>query len=146
MSTPWPWMVVAVREYANGVAEIAGEKHNARILAYHATTTLRAHDDETPWCSSFVNYCIETGGGVGTKSAAALSWSYWGREVDPRDVIPGDVCVLSRVGGHHVGFVVAVVDAWVLLLGGNQGNRVSVAPFPLTRVVGFRRQLETGGP
>lgn len=135
-------LVLAVNEFARGVAEIVGEKNNARILEYHATTTLKAHDDETPWCSSFVNWCLVNTGEEGTNSAAAASWLTWGRAVDPRDVIEGDLAVLARVGGHHVGFVVATIGTYVLLLGGNQGNRVSVAPYPLTRVVGFRRPLE----
>jgi len=47
------WMAKAMKEI--GQSEIGGSSHNARIIAYHATTTLRASDDETPWCSSFVN-------------------------------------------------------------------------------------------
>lgn len=135
---------VAVAEFARGVSELPGLDHNnPRIVEYHATTGLKAHDDETPWCSSFVNFCIEQAGGVGTKSAAAASWLTWGRPVDSRDVLLGDVAVLSRVGGHHVGFPIGIVGGTVLLLGGNQGNRVSVAPYPIARVVAFRRTLET---
>lgn len=135
-------LVLAVNEFARGVSEIVGEKNNARILEYHATTSLKAHDDETPWCSSFVNWCMVNTGEEGTGSAAAASWLTWGRAVDIRDFQPGDIAVLSRVGGHHVGFIVATVGTYVLLLAGNQGNRVSVAPFPMNRLVGVRRPLE----
>lgn len=41
-----------------GVQEIAGVKHNERILQYHQATTLKAEADEVPWCSAFVNWCV----------------------------------------------------------------------------------------
>lgn len=132
-----PWMPIAIAELARGVNELPGPQHNQRILAYHATTTLDARDDETPWCSSFVNWCIEQAGLVGTKSAAARSWMTWGQPVTVSEV--GDIVVLSRVGGQHVGFLIAVVGDTLLLLAGNQGNRVSVAPFPLRRIMAVRR-------
>lgn len=40
-----------------GVHEIAGVKHNDRILDYHQATTLKAQADEVSWCSAFVNWC-----------------------------------------------------------------------------------------
>ena len=49
-----PWLNITYAEL--GIREQSEPgKHNARILAYHQTTTLKATDDETPWCSSFVN-------------------------------------------------------------------------------------------
>lgn len=136
-----PWMPMAVAELARDVHELPGAADNPRIVQYHATTTLKATDDETPWCSSFVNWCVTQAGLTGTNSAAASSWKYWGHAVGGEDgeIRCGDIAVLSRVGGHHVGFVVAIVETTVLLLGGNQGNRVSVAPFPVQRIVALRR-------
>lgn len=40
-----------------GVKEIVGSKHNAKVVEYHQACTLQASDDETAWCSSFVNWC-----------------------------------------------------------------------------------------
>lgn len=133
-----PWLTIAVQELMNGVREdVSRHAHHPRIVAYHATTTLKATDDETPWCSSFVNWCIERAGLVGTKSAAARSWITWGQDAsDERE--DGQIVVLSRQGGHHVGFLVTETDDMVLLLGGNQGNRVSVAPFAKQRVLARR--------
>jgi hypothetical protein len=71
-----PWMAVAMREI--GRSEVPGPQHNPHILAYHATTSLRATTDETAWCSSFVNWCLVQAGISGTNSAAAASWLHWG--------------------------------------------------------------------
>lgn len=48
-------------------------KHNKRIIEYHAVTTLKATTDETPWCSSFVNWVVKQAGYKGTDSALAKS-------------------------------------------------------------------------
>ena len=65
------WLQIAIQEI--GVTEILGKTHNHKILEYHATTTLNAKSDETPWCSSFVNYCVEKAGLLGTNKANAGS-------------------------------------------------------------------------
>jgi len=82
-----------------GVKEKRGSKHHPAILRYHATTTLGAWGrsrDETPWCSSFVNWCFVKANGPlepgsqhwlpkkgiwvwgPTNNALARSWATWG--------------------------------------------------------------------
>ena len=53
-----PWLAFAAKELDSDVVEIGGRGHNPRILEYHASTSLSANRDETPWCSSFVNWCF----------------------------------------------------------------------------------------
>lgn len=129
-----PWLAIAAEEI--GQREIVGARHNARIIEYHRTTGLRATDDETPWCASFVNWCIREAGLAGTNSALASSWLTWGEPCDmPR---PGAVAViynasaansaLSRTG-NHVGFLLRQTEQHFVLLGGNQSNRVRVSSF-----------------
>lgn len=124
---------VARAEMKYAVAGITARgKHHPRILMYHATTSLAATDDETAWCSSFVNYCMEQSGRVGTGSAWALDWKNWGQPaIDPKE---GDIVVLSRRwttgSGGHVGFYVGGDEDSVTLLGGNQGNAISIASYP----------------
>ena len=134
-----PWLLYATEELARGVEEIPGRDHNARILEYHAATTLAATDDETPWCSSFVAWCFVQAGVPGQTSARARSWLEWGLPVEAR---PGAVCVLWRTrpdsANGHVGFFLGGMDLHIYLLGGNQGDRVSVSAYPLSRVLGFR--------
>jgi uncharacterized protein (TIGR02594 family) len=130
------WMNVAVREL--GVSEKPGDDHERRIVSYHAATTLGAKDDETPWCSSFVNWCLAATGITGTRSAAARSWLTWGRQATEEDW--GAVAIFRRGSGWqgHVGFNVGVAGSRVLCLGGNQGNRVSVAAYPQMDLLDLR--------
>lgn len=135
------WMHVALEELRRGVREVAGERDNPRIIAYHATTAgLRS--DEEAWCSSFVNWCIQQSGMTGTGRANARSWNGWGRQVMAPQY--GDIVVLWRESPQswrgHVGFFLAFRDQRkVLLLGGNQGNAVSIAAYPRRRILSFRR-------
>ena len=121
-----------------GVAEIPGPASNQRIQAYNATTHGGAETDSVPWCSSFVNFCVEKAGFDGTDSKAARSWLDWG--VEAEDFVPGCIVVLKREDPPkgHVGFYVGRESGRIRLLGGNQGNKVSVASFDADRVIGRR--------
>lgn len=139
-----PWMAIARAE--QGQREIAGARHNPRIVEYHQTTGLRARDDETPWCSSFVNWVMTQAGYRGTDSAAAISWASWGQRVpELAQAREGDIVVLHRHGtpasSHHVGFLVRSDDGQVRLLGGNQGDQVKESTYHLQHweVVAVRR-------
>jgi hypothetical protein len=49
------------------------------------------------------------------------------------------VVVFERKGGGHVGFLVGTDERGrLMVLGGNQGNSVNVAPFDRSRVLGYR--------
>lgn len=130
------WMEVA-RTYI-GVAEIPG-KATAPVIA-RWLRELRSwwSDDETPWCGTFVGAVLrESGLPVAKHWYRARDWLSWG--VPLEKPAPGCVVVYARAGGGHVGFVVAEDQRGRLLtLGGNQGNRVSIAPFDRQRVLGYR--------
>lgn len=121
----------ALSELALDVKEVAGGGNNPRIVMYHNSTTAGAGtNDSVPWCSSFVNYCVEQADLEGTNSQWALSWENWGQDVsnDPKE---GDVVVFERVGqGGHVGFYRADLGSHLSVLGGNQSNRVKVSNYP----------------
>lgn len=130
-----PWLEIAKLEV--GQKEIAGSKHNPRIVDYHSATTLKATDDEVPWCSSFVSWCLEKSGIPSAKNAWARSYLNYGRKiVDP---VEGCIVVLSRGSSSgHVGFYVGETNSDVVILGGNQGNEVCIAKYPRSRVLGYR--------
>lgn len=133
------WLTIAEKEM--GVKEIAGADDNPRVLEYHATTTLRATDDSVPWCSSFVNWCMQQAGYKGTNSARALSWQEWGSECI--DFVPnGSVVVMRRKGGGHVGFKVGQDVFYTYVLGGNQGDEVNIRKFANSQIVAYRMPLE----
>ncbi|WP_374564145.1 TIGR02594 family protein [Ideonella sp.] len=122
-----------------GVAEVPGAGNNPRIEAFHASTSGGKEPDSVPWCSSFVNFCVEQAGLKGTDSKAARSWMTWGRDAD--DFFPGCIVVLERGAAPqgHVGFFVGTENGRIRLLGGNQGDRVSIASFD-PQLVLARRQ------
>lgn len=133
------WMPIATGELGVREALVPGET-NPRVAQYLGSTNLHrslAHDDSTPWCSGFVNWCIEKAGFVGTDSAAARSWISWGRPLDvPRR---GCIVVLSRGSkGGHVGFFIRRSATTLEVLGGNQSNSVSVAGYDSTRLLALR--------
>lgn len=119
-----------------GTKEIPGPEHNKYILEMHAATTLHAKSDEIPWCSSFICWILESTGIRSTRSAAAKSYQFFGRECTP---ITGAICVLKRPGGHHVGIVEYVdADGNPTLLGGNQSDSVSVKTYKKDDVLCYR--------
>lgn len=131
------WLQVARGEL--GQAEFRGPTNNPRIEEYHATTRAGRADDEVPWCSSFVNWCLLRAGITGTRSKAARSWEMWGVELGAPRV--GAIAVFSRGSNPahgHVGFWVGEGGGQVRVLGGNQGNRVSVQSYPKSRLLTLR--------
>lgn len=136
-----PWLQIARREL--GVKERPGSAHHPRILQYHAKTRLHATSDEVAWCASFVGWCLEQAGIASTRSAAAASYRTWGQ---PWELVDGAIVVFGKAdpdaaGTGHVGFCVGVEGDHVLLLGGNQGNAVTIAKRPLSRIVAKRWPL-----
>lgn len=137
LKTPYDF---AKREMGIGVQERPGKgAHNPRIVWYHSFTTLKATDDETPWCSSFMCAMAFLAGLASTKSAAAKSWLTYGL---PGDGSEGDIAVFKRTGGNHVAFVAKTFkkgDKVVYVLGGNQGNEISKKNYNASDLLAFRR-------
>ena len=133
------WYQIAFREMESGVDEISGPQDNPRIVEYHQATSLRATDDETPWCSSFVNWCMMKAAIQRTNSAAARSWLNWGVELENPQL--GCVVVFERTSNPtagHVGFYHGEHNGRILLLGGNQSNQVSISPQSKDKWLGYR--------
>ena len=138
--TTEPLWVAHGREYI-GLAEIPGPKHNPTIIKW--LTKLKAwwKDDETPWCGTFVAHCFDACGIPLPKHwYRAKDWLTWGVAVAPR---LGAVAVFERKGGGHVGFLVGETATTYAVLGGNQGNKVSIATLPKERLRGTRWPANT---
>jgi len=99
---------------------------------------------KTPWCAGFVNSGLAAGGIEGTNSLAASSFLKWGQPTD--DPRQGDIVVIASArgrGASHVGFFKGYdKEGRILVLGGNQGDRVSVASYAPERVMAFRKAPE----
>lgn len=121
-----PWIRIARAEL--GVLEIKGDEHNPRIIEYHSTTG-KFQDDETPWCSSFVNWVITQAGLKGTNSARAASWKDWGQKLNK----PAYGCIGVRIrpnGSGHVGFIVGKLkNGRLVSLGDNQNDSVDYSNY-----------------
>jgi uncharacterized protein (TIGR02594 family) len=140
-----------VAERFIGVTEVPGQKDNPLILAMLQKDQAWPKNDETPWCSAFVNWIAWVLRLPRSKSLLARSWLGVGRPVDLEHAEVGfDVVILKRgsgpqPGAHnrtapgHVGFYAGQGAVYVYLLGGNQGNEVSVARYAISRVLGVRR-------
>jgi uncharacterized protein (TIGR02594 family) len=127
------WISVAEAEI--GQREIAGSRHNPRIIEYHKVTG-GFSDDETPWCASFANWVLKKAGQGGTGSARALSFLNYGTTLEKPAY--GSIAVFDWGGGKgHVGFVVGKQGGNVLILGGNQGDQVKVSSFATSKVKAY---------
>lgn len=129
-----------------GLAEIPGKEHSPTILAMLKSLKAWWADDETPWCGVFVAHCMRVAGVALPRDwMRAKAWASWGQGLT--GPVVGCVVVFERQGGGHVGFVVGRDQTnRLLVLGGNQGNKVTVAPFDLNRVVGYRWPAELALP
>ncbi|HML43449.1 MAG TPA: TIGR02594 family protein [Hyphomicrobium zavarzinii] len=132
------WLEEAWREF--GQSERAGTKENARILAFFRDA---GHPDiardEIAWCAAFCGACLERVGIRSTRSLLARSYLKWGAALEkPRT---GAIAVFSRgsnASEGHVGFWLGETEDAVVLLGGNQGNAVSVTRYPKSRLLAVR--------
>lgn len=118
------------------------------LAAYLADGGQNIDPAKTAWCAAFINATLAKAGMGGTGSLAARSFLNWGEEVDQPQ--RGDVVVLSRGDPNgpqgHVGFFDGFNDdGTIRLLGGNQGDKVSLQGYDTRRVLGYRRAGGGGG-
>lgn len=131
--------------------------HPAIVWALELGGLGPSQHDEVPWCSGFMNLCFYLTGEPRTNSARARSWLFIGQAIDDRDARPGyDVVILSREKTVHDPIVPGpeVLDApghvglfagwdqggaFVVVVGGNQSNGVTMQRFPASRILGIRR-------
>jgi uncharacterized protein (TIGR02594 family) len=132
------WYQLAIQEM--GVAEVP-RGTNPRIVEYFKSTDLKASDDDVPWCAAFVGWCLDRAGVKPSGRALARSYMTWGQSV----AVPYEGCIAVLERGEpwqgHVGFYVREHVDYVILLGGNQGNCVSLAKYPKAQVLGYREPL-----
>lgn len=134
-----PWIDVA-RRYL-GVREIPGLETNPTIGAWLYALRAWWRDDETAWCGALPAIVMQECGLAYPKAwYRARAWLDWGK---PCEATYGAVAVFERSGGGHVGFVVGQDHmSRLMILGGNQGNAVTIAPFEWRRLLGCRWPAE----
>lgn len=137
-----PLHLNVARKYM-GMTEIPGKTHNNTLLALLNKALiyngLKFVDDETAWCGGFVAAVLVEAGITPVKLAVrAKSWAEFGSNLRPSHLAPGAILVFGRVGGGHVGFYVGEDATRYYVLGGNQGNKVSVTPILKNRLIASR--------
>jgi uncharacterized protein (TIGR02594 family) len=127
-----------------GEKEISGAPDNPTIVKYAKDSGFEwVNDDETPWCSIFINWCAMKADLKRSKKANARSWLLVGNATSNPE--PGDIVVFWRGSidswQGHVGIFLGFSkdQSRVYCLGGNQGNQVSISAYPTSTVLGYRR-------
>ena len=104
----------------------------------------------TAWCAAFANAVLGVQGYEGTDKLNARSFLDWGQPTNTPD--QGDVVVLWREDPSswkgHVGFFAGTEErpdangqmkTFIKVMGGNQGDKVSINSYPADRLLGFRK-------
>lgn len=135
-----------------GVAEVVGKGSNRTIIGWRdelnaAGVTIAGYsDDDIPWCGLFAAIVAHRAGkAVPENPLWARNWAKFGvPQVKPA---LGDVLVFERPGGGgHVGFYIGQDATAFHVLGGNQGNRVSITRIRKERCIAVRRPQYTNPP
>lgn len=133
--------IAIARKYLHQ-AEIKGPHHNPHILRWWKNIGAPFADDETAWCGAFVGGVLFEAGIKPVKNgASARAWLNLPVKISAPAV--GSVVIFWRgsLDGKqgHVGFVLGQDQFGnLMVLGGNQGDKVSIKPFSRERVLGYR--------
>lgn len=136
-----PALIVALNDY--GIKEVSTrEKDNPVIINYFKEIGHEwVKNDETAWCSAFVNYCCKVAGVTYSGKLNARSWLDVGKKV--LHPYLGDIVVLWRESidswKGHVGFYISDDNEYIYILGGNQDNMVCIKPYKKTMLLSYIR-------
>jgi uncharacterized protein (TIGR02594 family) len=131
-----------------GMKEVSVKMSNPAVLSMLQLDSRWATDDSVPWCSAFTNYIAWLLRLPRSKSLRARSWLGVGRSINLIDAQVGfDVVILNRGGVPDPGVLdspghVAFYAGHQQMLGGNQGDAVSVISFNPKDLLGVRRLYE----
>jgi uncharacterized protein (TIGR02594 family) len=127
-----------------GTAEKPGPGSNPSILAWARAVGLERvyRSDDTAWCGLAMSYvALQAGWGASPAGNGlwARNWLRWGSPAE----IPmlGDVLVFSRgkTSGHVGVYVAEDRGGFLHVIGGNQGDAVTIKRIPRSRLLGARR-------
>lgn len=129
----------AFNEYGN--KEVVGTKNNPDIVKYFQEIGHKqVKDDETAWCSAFVNWVAMKSDCNRSKKLNAKSWLETGVKKENPEIM--DVCIFHRGDPKswqgHVAFFIKETEYSYYVLGGNQSNMVTISIYPKSRLIEFR--------
>ena len=145
------WQAIDCAGQYLGMKEVPGHQSNPAILAMLKMDMQWPKDDATPWCSAFANWVAFNMGLERTRSLRARSWLTVGTPVSVDEADGNTVVIFSRGRGKQPGPEVINAPGHVafysyheshlglLVIGGNQGDKVSKKRYPTSRVLGYRK-------
>lgn len=127
-----------------GIREFSG-KHSSSptILFWLRQLIPYAKEDEINWCSAFAANVVKTALQLEhiPVDASARSWLRYGYPTDKPEM--GDMVIFWRNSPEswegHIAIYIRENSRYVWVLGGNQSNAVSIAPYEKSRVLGYRK-------
>lgn len=133
------WLKLARAEL--GTKESPGVANNPAVLAYYRDAGHpEINADSVAWCAAFAGAMLERAGHPCSKQLNARSYLTWGKAMTKPTL--GCVTVFSRGDPRgwegHVAFYVGETASTVKVLGGNQGDAVTIAEYPKSRLLGYR--------
>lgn len=133
-------LVEAVALY--GTKEREGDDNNPVIMDWAREINAHGYNaDSVPWCGLFVAVCAKRAGKkIPENPLWARNWCGWG---DPSEKELGAVMVFSRGSGGHVALYVGEDSECYHVIGGNQGDSVSITRIRKDRLIGCRSMYKT---
>lgn len=129
-----------------GLKEIPGKGSNPIILRWAADLGLSKiyKDDDTAWCALFFAHCMKDAGRQAILETTDIydyirALKYVNIYNPSPKAGTGDILIFKRPEGGHIGFYVGEDEKCYHVLGGNQGNKVSIIRIEKTRCVAVRR-------
>lgn len=95
---------------------------------------------KTPWCAGFVNSIERLCGRKGIDTLLARHYLKYGVPIS--NPLPGDIAVFKRGNSSwqgHVAYFISKDNKGILVLGGNQSNKVCYKYYPASSLLGYRR-------
>ena len=141
------WMDCA-RSYL-GTTEIPGAKHNQVILGFWKAIGINwGTTDEIAWCAAFTGAMLKQAGMPYLSTGMARAYVDYVRTLKKGKVLkePCYGCIVVMWTGSikgtqgHIGFCAGVQKGkpdMLMVLAGNQGNRVGIDPFSKTKVLAY---------
>jgi uncharacterized protein (TIGR02594 family) len=138
-------LVEALKLY--GVTEKASTADNPIILAWAKELDLDYYnDDAIPWCGLFAAIVAKRAGKTVVKNPLwARNWANFGKKKSL--AMLGDILVFSRGSkSGHIGLYVGETKTKYYVLGGNQGDKVSIVPILKSRLISINAEYNIGQP
>lgn len=147
-----PWFQEARRLI--GVREVVGPGNQPKIIDWATKTGIDYKSDDIPWCGLFVAHCISSTLLEEPLPANPLGARNWMKFGAPGKLAAGAILVFWRGKKEgwqgHAGFYAGQDSAAYHVLGGNQGDSVSITRIRRDRLLDIRwpatAPFTDGGP